>query len=133
MNVPELVHSLLEKVDRLSTEVKASRLLSAINAVHRPLVALEQKCAEEGFELSQEDIALIRNAQYFTSSEFLHGHDESSYEGGCPEPLELKDFPFKVARGPGGWGTASQVFTVRGANYLQDEVKVITLFRLLSW
>jgi hypothetical protein len=58
----------------------------------------------------------------------LCGLDQAAYNGGCPAPLEMGALhcPYLMARGKNGWGTAEQTFSVRGAAYMSDEVKVLS-------
>lgn len=41
----------------------------------------------------------------------------------------LVGIPYEVSRGQGGWELCQQAFSVRGSNYLNDNVKVLSVLR----
>ena len=145
------IHALLERIDSLLAEGSEDRLLEQLRALQPPLVALEQKMTMDGGEEAwdEADSVLARRALYLTSREvqhtaseypvpsrisfqFLCGLDETTYNGGCPESLEMNCLQHSVTRGKGGWGTAEQTFLVRGRDYLQDDVKVGSTAAILA-
>lgn len=90
-------------------------LEARVNALEEHLVS--------GGACTADHHELLLNTLYYTSQEYLCGIDESAWQGAVPAHFELRDIPYPVRRGPGGWGPALQTFHVRGLNYLEDNVK----------
>ena len=52
-------------------------------------------------------------------------HDDEVTTLAAKRRRTLVGIPYEVSRGQGGWDACQQTFSVRGLNYLNDNIKVL--------
>ncbi len=124
----DFVRHLKEKITHALSATRNERLLVNVRSLETRVNSLEQHLVGGG-ACTVDNHELLLNTLYYTSQEYLCGIDEGAWQGAVPAHFELRDVPYPVRRGPGGWGPALQTFQVRGLNYLEDNVKVCANLR----